>query len=162
MTLESVPHDVQWLSVAEASRVCGRSKRSIRRWMADGRVTKKDGPRGVLVAITPEIVARPYDGTEAPRGTPSDMAGHVTPDVTPSATNDTDRGEAVTLRAEVERLTALVTQLTQERDRWHEAFLREQMIAGNLSGRVPQIPEKAASLEEGEPRRSWWSRLFGS
>lgn len=171
MTTQGQGEGIQWLSVAEAARVCRRSKRSIRRWMAAGVVTKRDGPRGVLVAIPPDIVAnaQAWRGNipEAPQDVTGDDTGHDigAGDTVPSS--DTPGAEAVALRAEVDRLAALVTQMTQERDhlseerdRWHEAFQRQQVITANLAGRMPQIPDKAASLED-EQGRPWWKRLFG-
>jgi hypothetical protein len=119
--------ELTWLTVVEAAHATGKSERTIRRWMAGGKVTRS----GALVGLP---------------------ATSAIPDMT--ATGEVaevpDTPDMAQLRAELDKVTALLTEVTGERD-----YLRQAHAAALT--RIPQLPEKAESLTP----RPWWRRVLG-
>lgn len=112
--------------MAEAARLLGRSQRTVRRWIADGKLAvDRSGP--VIVV---------------------DVGGHVTG--TDTTTADVT-GEVDRLLAEVARLRADLADVRAERDSWRVAFEREQALAMSLSSERLLLGERAGE----RPRRRW-------
>jgi excisionase family DNA binding protein len=112
----------RWVSVAEAAAALDKSDRTIRRMVADGRLTsRKEGAR-LFVNLADVLPA----GADAL----SDVSSQ---DVT-----------IVSLRAEVDKLQALNSQLSDERD-----FLRSALASAMTKALEP-------------PRERPWWRFWGS
>ena len=124
----------QWLTVRGAARALGKSERTIRRWVASGKIPADRDTGGLLVdvaGLTP---------------------GHATttPDVA---------GEVAALRAEIERLGDLLAEVRAERDYLRAALSNAQAVAMSLTGEQRLLTERA-----GEPRRRFrwpWQRGEG-
>lgn len=108
-----------WVSVSEAARLTGKSERTVRRWMAGGRLQKKDNVGELVVGVPPDLVT--YD-----------RQGRTTSDNAPLQT------ETLRLQAEVDKLSEIVRQLTGERD-----YLR-QALAAALTAQQKALPEHTA------------------
>jgi len=85
----------EWVTVTEAVKLLGKSERTIRRWMAKGRLPSRSEGRSVLVDVTGERQAQRHD--------------------TPVIEPDTDRLEE--LSESIKKLYSRVQRLTKERDR---------------------------------------------
>ena len=117
-----------WVSVSEAVRLTGKSERTVRRWMAGGKVPTRDNAAGLQVGLTGEMVVRGRQ-EEATPDMP-DMAARV-----------------VELEADARRLQALLEQVTGERD-----YLR-QALAAALT-----LQQKALPKPSGNPWWQFWRR----
>ena len=116
----------RWVTVAVAAETLGKSERTIRRWVVDGKIPADRTTPALRVDI----------GGLAP--------GHAT--TTPDAA-----GEIVTLRAEIERLREALDTCQAERDRLWTSLDNAQAIALALTGEQRLLTERAS-----EPRRRWW------
>jgi len=116
------------LELALAAERLGLTKEALRKRVKRGTVKSymADGRRYVVLDTPPGI------------GQPGRDAGS-----TPGA-------DVARLQAEVDKLTALLTEVTGERD-----YLRQAHAAALT--RIPQLPEKAESLTP----RPWWRRVLG-
>ena len=122
----------RWTSVIEASKLLGKSERTIRRWMAGGRLSVREVPTGQEVNIGPYL-----------------LNPNMTDDAMPETTDR--RATLASLRQEVAMLRELNRQVTDERD-----YLR-QALGMALSLQQKQIAE---TVETG--RRHWWQFGRGS
>lgn len=119
--------------MATAARLLGKSERTVRRWVADGKLAADRAGTALLVDI-----ARHMPDTEA--ATPSGAA--AMPDTT---------GELDALRAEVTRLREALDTCQAERDRLWQSLDNAQAIALALTGEQRLLTERAS-----EARRRWW------
>jgi excisionase family DNA binding protein len=127
------------VTVAEAARRFGKSVRTVRRWMAEGRLPAVETPTGRMVDLSGFF--RPGEGAEpgrreAARGGPADA-----PDAA-----ELER-QVARLQGEVEKLNALVQQLSGERD-----YLR-QALAAALGVQRMLLATRA---DAPPPHRPWW------
>lgn len=117
----------QWVTVREASVTLNRTRRTIRRWVAQGRlkIDKSQYPAQV------------------------DIAEHLRPlepdAVTPPVTVDSLQSQVTVLTVEVDRLRELLAEARRERDDWKQAHY---MSLAN----VQQLTERAGE----RPRRWRW------
>lgn len=122
------------VTVAEAARRFGKSPRTIRRWIVDGRLPAIDTPTGKMVDLSG--FARPGE-----EGASDGIGGEKGP-----ATAALEL-EVVRLQGEVAKLDAVVQQMTGERD-----YLR-QALAAALGTQKMLLAERAAAAR---PLRPWW------
>ena len=125
----------QWVTVAFAAETLSKSERTIRRWVADGKIPTDRTTPAILV----------------------DIAGHMPPADVPKPEGDTTTpdvaGEVAALQAEIERLREALETCQAERDRLWQSLDNAQAIALALT-------PKQNLLTEGERRRPWWRRVF--
>lgn len=128
------------VTLAEAARRFGKSVRTVRRWVAEGRLPVVNTPTGRMVDLSGFF--RPGEEAEPDRhGARTEQAD--APDAA-----ELER-QVARLQGEVDKLNALVQQLTGERD-----YLR-QALAAALGLQRMLLAERAH--EEGAPaRRRWW------
>ena len=132
----------RWVTVAEAAEALGKSERTIRRWLADGKVAgDRTGP-AILV----------------------DIAGHMPPADVPKPEGDTTTpdvaGEVAALQAEIERLREALDTCQAERDRLWQSLDNAQAIALALTGERRLLTERVGE----RPRRRFrwpWARREG-
>jgi hypothetical protein len=126
--------DIIWVTKQEAAWYLGKSERTISRWIASGKLPKREVATGIMVGVSKAL--------------------------TDTIPNDTDsvelrnlRSEVVQLRAELERLTLLADTLTLrikdlERDK---EFWREHAESALMNQRL--------MIESRQKHRWWpWSR----
>ncbi len=122
------------VTVAEAARRFGKSPRTIRRWIVEGRLPAIDTPTGKMVDLSG--FARPGED-----GAPEETIGEKGPDIAALEL------EIVRLRGEVAKLDALVQQMSGERD-----YLR-QALAAALGVQKMLLAERSTAAR---PSRPWW------
>lgn len=114
-----------WTTIKESCRLLGKTDRTIRRWIASGRLPCQRTSEGLRVNIGAVM-----------------KSGHATDnDKAQAANNDT-----ILLQADVRRLTETVMALTADRDYLRDALQREQQVQ-----LVRQIPDNLESSR----RRWW-------
>jgi len=116
-----------WITIAEAVGRTGKSERTLRRWVADNRLSTRRESGRVLVNLADLAEIEPAAAAAAP-----DITGAP---ATPA--------EVARLQAEVARLQALLQAVESERD-----YLR-QMLAAALGGQQRLIEAQAS-------RPRWW------
>ncbi|MCC7352148.1 MAG: helix-turn-helix domain-containing protein [Anaerolineae bacterium] len=126
------------VTVAEAARRFGKSPRTIRRWLAEGRLPVAETPVGKMVDLSG--FARPGEERPAAR-----TDGQKSPDVAALEL------QVARLQGEVAKLDALVQQATGERD-----YLRQALTAalGTVEAlhATPLLPAERATAEP----HPWW------
>jgi hypothetical protein len=147
-------HDRRLLvSLGEAARRFGKTDRTIRRCVADGRLSAVETPTGTMVDLSgfvqpleePPIRMKVPQPSPEPCGMePADAAAMAAPG-TPDAT--AWEFEIARLRGEVDKLSALVEQVSGERD-----YLR-QALAASLGMQKALLAERASAAP---PIRHWW------
>ena len=134
----------RWVSVREAARLLGRSERSVRRWVAEGKlIVNRSGP------VTVVDIGGQVPGVDV---TTADVTGEVD---RLQAGCDRLREVLASVTGERDRLREVVSDLRSERDRWQAAFEREQAsLALSVRG-VALLGERAGE----RPGRRWpWER----
>ena len=126
--MSDVDNGERWVGVAEAAALLGKSDRTIRRMVSDGRLTsRKDGAR-LLVEVS--------DVLPASAGLVSDVSS---PDVI-----------IASLRAELDTLRGYVEHLSDENDKlWRQVEAQQSVIEA-----LTQVREQKAI--EGPAVRPWW------
>ena len=124
------------LSIREAARAAGVSERTMRRYVAAGRVSLSSDAQGARW-VDPEELLRAGLLRRSPM-TPAANAAPVA------------AAEADTLRERVAALEARVREVEADRDAWR----------GQAEGLLRMLPAPAAP-EPAPARRSWWSRVIG-
>ena len=122
----------QWVTVQEASRLLNRSERTVHRMAADGRLSaRKESGRLFVNVADAEIETTDKES-----------------DVSEAMSLRLELAEA---RGEVGKLSAIVNQLTDERDnlRGDIKFYQSEVAA------LTQVTQRLA-LEPPKRRRSWW------
>jgi excisionase family DNA binding protein len=122
------------VTIAEAARRFGKSPRTIRRWIMDGRLPAIDTPTGKMVDLSG--FAGPGED-----GPPDRTGAEKGPDTAALEL------EIIRLQGEVAKLDALVQQMSGERD-----YLR-QALAAALGTQKMLLAERAAAAR---PSRPWW------
>jgi hypothetical protein len=123
-----MPPPDNWTTITEAVAESGKSERTIRRWIADGRLAnRREGGRVLvnLADIDPDI----------------EQATPATPD-TSGALSD--------CQAKVAQLEAVLAQVEGERDRLAQALERSQAISMGLVNQQKLIEASPPA------RRPWW------
>lgn len=148
----------RWVTIPEAVAHFDRNERTIRRWIKRGTIRhKNEGGRALVLvyALSDKGPDRQPD-----IGPDTDRPG---PDITPA--------ELVRLKAEVEKLEALLAQSNEERDYLRQALAAAMSkIPAIEASRVeaptvhPQASQPAAADPEparGESKTlSWWARFW--
>lgn len=124
-------NDNQWVTIGQAAAILEKSERTIRRWVASGRLSVDKAAIPHKVDIAAELSA-------------SDEAAPPDTDQSPRTDNDAPDADinGVRLQAEIDRLQALLDDTRADRD-----YLR-QALAAALSDRK--------QVEAGQPRRWRW------
>ena len=125
--------ETRWVTVAVAAEALGKSERTIRRWVASGKLPTDRTTPAILVDIA---------GHMPPRGVPKPEGDTTMPDVA---------GEVAALRAEIERLREALDTCQAERDRLWQSLDNAQAIALALIGEQRLLTERASG-----PRRWRW------
>ena len=129
------------VTVTEAARRFGKSLRTIRRWMVEGRLVVVDTPVGKMVDLSG--FAKPSEDV------PPDATGTAQlPGATPAPELAALELQIVRLQGEVEKLNALVQQLTGERD-----YLR-QALAAAMGTQKMILAERSVAVQQ--VSRPWW------
>jgi hypothetical protein len=142
----------QWVTVAEYSRIVGISERTLRRHIAAGKLEAQQSDRGLLLKA-PEVAGRIDRQEPVTAGQAPDM-------------------ELLTTRAEIGKLSALLEQVSGERDYLRgqldkAASEREQLriIIAQYQRSLPSgEPQEASPAQTTpvQPRRHWWQFGRGS
>lgn len=126
--------DIIWMSKQEAAWYLGKSERTISRWVASGKLPKREVATGLIVGISRTIT------NKVPRETDNLELENL-------------RSEVLHLRAELERLTLLTDTLTlriKDLERDKESW-REHAESALMNQRL--------MIESRQKRRWWpWSR----
>jgi excisionase family DNA binding protein len=153
------------LSAAEAARACGVSERTIRRWVAAGRLTADESGPTMRVAARDLAAWRDNMSGQAP-------AGQARPDVRQAVSNghSTLSPDTDTARPDLAALVTLVANLQHELVAKAEAAAMWQERATTLADQLAALQrpaleagavdsvESTAPIESVDPPRPWWQR----
>jgi hypothetical protein len=129
------------VTVTEAARRFGKSLRTIRRWMVEGRLVVVDTPVGKMVDLSG--FAKPGEDV------PPDATGTAKlPGATPAPELAALELQVTRLQGEVEKLNVLAQQLTGERD-----YLR-QALAAAMGMQKMILAERSMAVQP--LSRPWW------
>jgi chromosome segregation ATPase len=139
-----MPDPPQWITIAQAVELTGKSGRTIRRWMKTGKVNFKRDQRRVFI-----------DRTSLDRTRPDvDRTGDRTVDRTlPDAEK-----EIVRLTGEIEKLEAINTRMDAEMERLQQDLSDWKSQAAAL---IALAVDQKKLIEAGTGRRRWrwpWQR----
>lgn len=130
---------VKWVNMAQACRIYGVSRRTLTRWINQGKIESKlDNNRRLVFA--------------------SDV-GH---DETELGHNDSGMAQDMSQQVLVEQLRAEIKRMEAQLETKDRQIEREQMISMQLSRDMAEQKEKILELESSQmkARRSWLARLF--
>jgi len=116
----------QWVSVAQASEIIGKSQRSVRRWIKSGQLRSRETPSGLQVEVSEYAQA---EEPKTPGGATERLAAL--------------EAENTLLKRENERLWQALAMAMQNEQR-----LIEAQTPGTAPGDAP--------AKEGERPRPWW------
>jgi methyl-accepting chemotaxis protein len=141
----------RWVTIAEAATILGKSTRTIRRYVAQGKLGADKSKSPMLVRVS--------DMTDTVADTVADTGGQVA---------DIDRQASDTLRATIQDLERKVDRLAAANDRLEAANDRLQDLLERAEGEVDYLRQALAAsmgnqqklLEAQTGRRSWIERLL--
>ncbi len=122
-----------FVTLAEAARVLGKSPRTIQRMIGDGRLTVTRQGRRVVVDL--DAINTPESDTVDDIGTTKDDMGD----------------KMAELVAELAQVKATLESVTQERDYLRQTLTREQELHAMSLTLTRQI-----DAPRGDPSRPWW------
>lgn len=157
------------LSVRQAARVLSVSERTVRRWLADGRLV---GRREVLGGVTVWHVSEDSARHLKMSGEGQSIAsGEVADKVAVDLLDEVRslRQENAEYRAHLERLTVAVDTLTRSLPPAQEERMRLERSLQDTTAAINDLRKTAEAQREenerlraelAEQRRPWWRRLF--
>jgi excisionase family DNA binding protein len=135
----------RWVSVKDAAEILGINERTVRKWIADGRLEKRPGDRGYQVLVSDQAAAAEAD--EQPETVPTPAAAHRR-----SRPGDID----------LEPIAELVTSLTKRNEELAAAAAMWQERARVLEERNRELLAlEPGPIVEATPARPWWRRMLG-
>jgi len=128
----------EWVTVAQACRIYGVSRRTLTRWVKDGKFESKiDNNRRLI------------------------LASDIRHSETDQGHDDSSMSQDVSQQALVEQLRSEIARLEKQLDAKDKQIEREQMISMQLSRDVVGYKDRILELESLDmKRRSWWFRLI--
>lgn len=130
----------KWVTMTQACLIYGVSRRTLTRWINQGKVESKiDNKRRLILA--------------------SDV-GHGE---TKQGHNDSDMTQEMSQQAWVEQLRSEIARLEHQLETKDKQIEREQMISMQLSRDIAEQKDRILALESSEmqrKRRDWWSRIW--
>ncbi len=129
----------EWVTVTQACLKYGVSRRTLTRWIQQGKVESKlDGNRRLV------------------------LASDVRHGETDQGHNDSGMSKDVSQQALIEQLRSEIARLEKQLDAKDKQIEREQMISMQLSRNISEHKERILELESSQMKvkRSRWSRLI--
>lgn len=141
-------------TLGEAAKAVGKDPATISRALKKGTISAEKNAHGQWQIEPVELhrVYPPVQETQDAQGVASKLNA--------SGRNTELESENKLLRASVESANDRILALEEERDRWHQAFEKQQELAANTQ-RLLEDQTKKAAEKAVEPPKSFWARLMG-